>query len=218
MPDQADSTKNIHDADGLANRLQLIIAQSGLNQAEFARRLGVSAGFVSEAVRGNKKPGADFLRVVRTAFGASIDWLLTGEGTMHGRSGIDLDLLRAIRLQIAVARTAVIDANPTATALLLLIREGKLQEAASDPTLGAFLDRIAPEDSDFDLATELYNGHLWTDDSDAQRRNLLAAAIAHFEARKPIDKIASLARASGVTVQINLSPLQRNAGHTYNEK
>ena len=208
----------IPDADGLATRLALVISQTGLNQSEFARRLGASAGFVSDAARGVKKPGADFLHALRTVFGVSIDWLLTGEGTMHGGSGIDLELLRAIRLQIAVARTAVIDADPTATALLLLIREGKLQEAASDPALGAFLDRIAPEDSDFDLATELYNGHLWTDDSDAQRRNLLAAAIAHFEARKPIDKIASLARASGVTVQINLSPLQRNAGHTYNEK
>lgn len=206
------------DPDGLATRLALVISQTGLNQSEFARHLGASAGFVSDAARGVKKPGADFLHALRTVFGVSIDWLLTGEGTMHGGSGIDLELLRAIRLQIAVARTAVIDADPTATALLLLIREGKLQEAATDPALGAFLDRIAPEDSDFDLATELYNGHLWTDDSDAQRRNLLAAAIAHFEARKPIDKIASLARASGVTVQINLSPVQRNAGHTYNEK
>ncbi len=204
--------------DGLATRLALVISQTGLSQSEFARRLGASAGFVSDAARGVKKPGADFLHALRTVFGVSIDWLLTGEGTMHGGSGIDLELLRAIRLQIAVARTSVIDADPTATALLLLIREGKLQDAASDPALGAFLDRIAPEDSDFDLATELYNGHLWTDDSDAQRRNLLAAAIAHFESRKPIDKIASLARASGVTIQVNLSPLQRNAGHTYNEK
>ena len=123
-----------------------------------------------------------------------------------------------ILLQIAVARNAVIDADPTATALLLLIREGRLQEVAADPALGAFLDRLATDGSDFDLATELYNGHLWTDDSDAQRRNLLAAAIAHFEARKPIDKLASLARASGMNVQINLSPIQRNAGRDYHGK
>ena len=218
MTNQVDPKISLNNSDGVAARLMLVITQSGLNQAEFSRRLGVSAGFVSDAARGIKRPGADFLLSMRTVFGVSIDWLLTGEGTMHGGSGIDLELLRAIRLQIAVARTAVVDADPTAQALLLLIREGRLQEAVAEPSLGAFLDRIAPEDSDFDLATELYNGHLWTDDSDAQRRNLLAAAIAHFEARKPIDKIASLARASGVTVQINLSPLQRNAGHTYNEK
>lgn len=216
MSNQVDS-KNFN-VDGFAARLTLVIAHTRLNQSEFARRLGASAGFVSDAARGVKKPGAEFLHDVRTVFGISIDWLLTGEGTMHGRSGIDLELLRAIRLQIAVARTAVIDADPTATALLLLIREGRLQEAAADTALGAFLDRIAPEDSDFNLATELYNGHLWTDDSVSQRRNLLAAAIAHFEARKPINKLASLARASGVNVQINLSPIQRNAGRDYHGK
>lgn len=216
MINQADSKKS--DVDGFATRLTSVIAFTGLNQSEFARRLGASPGFISDTARGLKKPGADFLLGLRAVFGISIDWLLTGDGTMHGGSGIDLELLRAIRLQIAVARTAVVDADPTAKALLLLIREGRLQEAAADPALGAFLDRIAPEDSDFNLATELYNGHLWTDDSDAQRRNLLAAAIAHFEARKPIDKLASLARASGVTVQINHATNQHIVGKIINEK
>lgn len=188
---------NISNTDGFAGRLALVIRQSGLNQSEFARRLSASPGFVSDAARGVKKPGADFLHGLRTVFGVSIDWLLTGEGTMRGGSGIDLDLLRAIRLQIAVARSAVVDADPAATTLLLLIREGRLQEVAADPALGEFLDRLAPGESDFDLATELYNGHLWADDPDARLRNLLAAAIAHFEARKPIDKIGTLARASG---------------------
>lgn len=218
MTNQALDKPSDMDIHGFASRLAKVIVHSGLNQSEFARRLGVSAGFVSDTARGVKKPGADFLHALRTMFGVSIDWLLTGEGSMHGGSGIDLDLLRAIRLQIAVARTAVVDADPTAKALLLLIREGKIQEVAADPGIRAFLDRIAPEDSDFDLATELYNGHLWTDDPDSRRRNLLAAAIAHFESRKPIDKLATLARATGATIQINISPAQRNAGRDFHEK
>ncbi len=32
--------------------------------------------------------------------GCRIDWLLTGEGTMSGRSDIDIDLLRTIQLYI----------------------------------------------------------------------------------------------------------------------
>jgi len=147
----------------------------------------------------------------------SIDWLLTGDGTMHGGSGIDLNLLRTIRLQIAVARAAIIDADPVAKVLLLLIRDGRLYEAAADPDLQAFLDRIAPADPDTDLANELYNGHLWTEDSSAQLRNLLAAAVAHFEARKPLDKMAALARSTGATIQINVSPSQRNAARDYDE-
>ncbi len=217
MSDQASSQKTGTGLDGLAARLSLVIAQTGLSQAEFARRIGVSAGFISDVTRGLKKPGAECLHSVRSMFGISIDWLLSGDGTMRGGSGIDLNLLRTIRLQIAVARAAVIDADPTAKALLLLIRDGRLDEAIADPDLQAFLGRIAPPDPDADLAAELYNGHLWTEDSSAQLRNLLAAAIAHFEARKPLDKMSALARSSGTTIQINFGTSQRNAGRDYHE-
>ena len=54
-------------------------------------------------------------------------------------------------------------------------------------------------------------------DPAAQRRNLLAASVAHFEARKPLDKVEALGRASGATIQINIGPLQRNAGRDYHE-
>lgn len=205
--------------DGFATRVGQAIAHTGLNQSEFARQLGVSAGFVSDVVRGQKKPGTEFLHAIRTTFGISVDWLLTGEGTLTGSSGIDLDLLRTIRLQIAVARSAVVDGNTTAKALLLLIRDGRLQEAAAEPDIKAFLDEIAPTDSDAELALELYNGQLWTQDPGAQRRNLLAAATAHFEARKPIDKVAALTRGSGSTstLQINTGAFSKVAGRDFHE-
>jgi len=205
--------------DGFATRVGQAIAHTGLNQSEFARQLGVSAGFVSDVVRGQKKPGAEFLHAIRATFGISVDWLLTGEGTVTGGSGIDLDLLRTIRLQIAVARSAVIDGNTTAKALLFLIRDGRLQEAAAEPDIKAFLDEIAPTDSDAELALELYNGQLWTQDPGAQRRNLLAAATAHFEARKPIDKVATLTRGSGSTstLQINTGAFSKVAGRDFHE-
>ena len=217
MSDQVSSQNSSAGLEGFAARLTNVIAHTGLSQAEFARRLGVSAGFMSDAARGLKRPGAEFLHSVRTVFGVSIDWLLTGDGTMHGGSGIDLNLLRTIRLQIAVARAAIIDADPVAKVLLLLIRDGRLNEAVADPDLQAFLSRIAPADPDGDLAAELYNGHLWTKDSSEQLRNLLAAAVAHFEARKPLDKMAALARSAGPTIQINVIPSQRIAGRDYYE-
>jgi hypothetical protein len=138
-----------------------------------------------------------------------------GEGTMFGGAGINLDLLRAIRLQVAVARAAVVEDDPTAKALLLLIRDGRLDDATADPALRSFLDQLCASGDDFELVTELYNGHLWTSDPATQQRNLLAAAVAHFEARKPLDKIASLARASGATIQINIGTHQRNAGRDH---
>ena len=216
--DNGSDTEAAQGLDGLAARLAQAIANSGLSQTDFARQLGVSPEFISDVVRGNKKPGAEFLHAVRTSFGISIDWLLTGEGTISGGGTIDLGLLRTIRLQIAVARSAVVDANTTAKALLLLIRDGRLREAANEPAIGRFLEEIAAPDADSELALELYNGQLWTQDPVAQQRNLLAAAVAHFEARKPIDKLAALSRASGTTIQINISPSQRNAGRDYHER
>jgi transcriptional regulator with XRE-family HTH domain len=205
--------------DGYAARLAQVLVHVGVNQSEFARRLGISPGFVSDAIRGLKKPGAEFLYAVRTVFGISIDWLLTGEGTLQGSSSIDLELLSTIQLQIAVARSAIVDTDPTAIALLLLIRDGRLKEVSKDKNLKAFLDKIAPENDDFNLAAELYNGHLWTDNPDAQQRNLLTAAVAHFEARKPLNKMETLIRASGTTIhQINISPSLRTAGRDYYEK
>ena len=213
--DNPQTTETTVRMDGFADRLIQAIAHCGLKQTEFARQLGVSPGFVSDVVRGNKKPGADFLFAARKVFGISVDWLLTGEGTLAGTSGINLELLRTIRLQIAVASSAIEDEDPTAKALLLLIRDGRMQEAIDEPRIAQFLEEIAPPDAHTDLALELYNGQTWTPDGPAQQRNLLAAAIAHFEARKPMDKLAALSRASGSTIQINISPSQRNAGRDY---
>lgn len=178
--------------DGFAARLTQAVAHTGLNQSEFARQLGVSAGFVSDVVRGQKKPGAAVLYAVRTVFGISVDWLLTGEGVITGGAGIDIELLRTIRLQIAVARSAVVDGNETAKTVLDLIQNGRLQELGTAPTIQAFLDQVVPTDLDADLAMELYNGQLRTNEPGTQRRNSLAAAITHFEAKKPIDKVAAL--------------------------
>lgn len=218
MIDQEPSAEFVHALDGLGSRVGQVIAHLGLSQTEFARRIGVSPGFVSEVARGNKRPGIEFLLAARQVFGVSLNWLVTGLGTMHGGDGINLDLLRTIRLQVAVAKAAITQGDATAKALLLLIRDGRLKEASNEPELRVYLDRLCLEDSDRDLADELYNGHLWTEDPATQQRNLLAAAIAHFEARKPLDKLAALSRAQESRVQINISPNQRIAGRDYHDK
>jgi transcriptional regulator with XRE-family HTH domain len=201
-------------------RLAQVLAYAGINQAELARRVGMSPGFLSDVIRGVKRPGAELLLALRKSCGVSIDWLLSGEGTMIGGAGIRHDLFRAIRLQVAVARAAVIGSDATARALMLLIREGQLNAAAGDPAFKTLLDKLAPEDADLDLAIELYNGHQWATDPVAQRRNLLAAATAHFEARKPIDRVAAVTGA-GMTasvVQVNTGKGQRVAGRDINER
>jgi transcriptional regulator with XRE-family HTH domain len=49
-----------------------------MTQAEFARRIGVTQGYLSEVERGHKEPGAAVLLAISREFGKSVDWLLTG--------------------------------------------------------------------------------------------------------------------------------------------
>ncbi len=186
-------------------RLSQVINVSGLSQTDFARRVGVSSGFVSDLVRGIKRPGIDILTAINAAFGVSIDWLLTGHGSMLGGGSIQVSLFQAIRLQVALARQAILESDPTARALLLLVREGQLCAAEKDPVFRDLLDGLRLRDEDIELVVELYNGHQWTPDPVAQRHNILAAAMAHFEARKPIDRMSALkasARPSTAVYQV----------------
>lgn len=205
---------------GLPGRINQMLSHAGLSQTDLARQLGISTGFMSEIARGVKRPGPDFFIGVRRLLGVSIDWLMTGEGTMTGGAGIRQELFLAIRLQIAVVKSAINDSDPLAKALMILIREGNMGAASTDKEFSALLERIAPADADFDLAVELYNGHLWTTDPIAQRRNLLAAVIAHFEARKPVDKLAAVTGTTrsddGVRVQIIKGKGHRVAGRDFN--
>jgi transcriptional regulator with XRE-family HTH domain len=49
------------------------------NQEEFARRIGVSQGYLSMMERGEVEIGAEILLRISREFGKSIEWLLTGE-------------------------------------------------------------------------------------------------------------------------------------------
>jgi len=51
-----------------------------LTQAEFARRIGVSQGYLSYVERGAKEIGAETLLRISLEFQRSIEWLLTGKG------------------------------------------------------------------------------------------------------------------------------------------
>ena len=182
----------MHDDPLIAVRLRQVLAHTELNQRQLAQRLGLSDGFVSQVARGLKRPGTEFFFALRRELGVSIDWLLTGEGSMFGSVGIRQDLLHAIRLQVATVRAAIVDKNPDAKELLTLIAEDRLHEGGGDVRFQALLDRISPADPDGDLAVMLYNGHQWASDPVAQRRNLLASAIAHFEGLRKEDKLSAL--------------------------
>jgi len=178
----------------LGQRLTQARAALNISQSEMARRLTVSPSYISELTRGKKKPGSEFLFLLRTRFGISIDWLLTGEGAMTGGSGIQIELLREIELYLALSRTAIIEENDTARRLLSLVQCGNIEYAKTDAALGAFLGQLEPSIDDKRVALVLYNGHIGCATQAQTHSGVLAEAIAYCQARKPLESFSTMLR------------------------
>lgn len=193
--------------EGLGPRMGLVMMHLRLSQTELASQLGMSSSFVSDVVRGAKKPGSEFLFGLRRQFGISIDWLLTGEGAMQGFCAIDLERLREIEFYLALAHAAIVDGDVTAKVLFALVRDNKLDPANADPVITEFLERLVPSVDDVRTATVLYNGLAGLPDEPAIRSYLFAAVTGHCEAKKPLDAMSALSRKVNEKLQINV-------GHT----
>jgi DNA-binding XRE family transcriptional regulator len=66
-----------HRLEGCGGRLRELRGFD-LTQAEFARRIGVSQGFLSYAERGEKEVGPQILLRISREFEKTLEWLLTG--------------------------------------------------------------------------------------------------------------------------------------------
>jgi transcriptional regulator with XRE-family HTH domain len=62
----------------IGERVKLVRGE--LNQRDFADRLGVSKGSISQIEQGKAMPSGDFLLKIHSAFEVDITWLLTGMG------------------------------------------------------------------------------------------------------------------------------------------
>ncbi len=56
--------------------LKEFLDENNLSQSDFARRIGVKQGQVSEWLKGKAKPGYDTLRAMSNAFSVSADYFL----------------------------------------------------------------------------------------------------------------------------------------------
>jgi transcriptional regulator with XRE-family HTH domain len=65
----------------IGNRIREI--RKPLVYKEFAKKLGVSEGFVCEIEKGVKKPSAEMLFAIAKKYGYSINWILTGYGPKY---------------------------------------------------------------------------------------------------------------------------------------
>lgn len=63
---------------GIGERVKQVRDKFGLNQRDFAARLGTGAGRISMIESGQNVPGGDLLVRLHAEFGVDLNWLLTG--------------------------------------------------------------------------------------------------------------------------------------------
>ena len=59
-------------------RVQQVRRNANLSQRDFATRLDISSGGISQIESGKTMPGGDFLLRIHQEFGVDVTWLLTG--------------------------------------------------------------------------------------------------------------------------------------------
>ncbi len=78
----------------IGERLKATRHMSGLNQRDFASRLGTSGAYISCVELGHSMPGGRFLRSLHREFDVNINWLLTGlEQELPPRHGFHVKVL-----------------------------------------------------------------------------------------------------------------------------
>ncbi len=87
----------------ILERLDCLIRESGMNQKEFARLVGMSPSAITELLNGRvKKISNPFLLILFLQFGIRKQWLLTGEGAMSNpviktKTGFEVNILASYR-------------------------------------------------------------------------------------------------------------------------
>ncbi len=71
----------------VSDRLKILLGKLNLNIKEFALECDVPYRTMQDYIAGKITPGGDNLVKITTVFRVSIDWLLTGEGSMEREPG-----------------------------------------------------------------------------------------------------------------------------------
>ena len=66
----------------LGERVKFVRKSNKLNQADFAKRLGISQTHVSKIEKNVENPSETLLKLISIEFGISEEWLKTGAGEM----------------------------------------------------------------------------------------------------------------------------------------
>lgn len=179
------SSSHLGDQAGLGDRLAAIISAQRLTQAEFAIRIQASPSFVSDAVRGLKMPGAQFLYAVKREFQISLDWLISGEGSMYVEPSINLDQFRVVAGLIELVRLWRLGEDKAAGKVAQTLVDGALTISQLPVAARTRLDDCIRATDDHALAASLYGSCAVGGDWDSAVRQIIRSAVAHFDLSRP---------------------------------
>lgn len=93
----------------IATRLRSVLDLKGLSIKEASELVGIPYRTLQNYLLDEREPNAKALSAIRTRLGISVDWLLTGEGTMTGEAPQQ-------------QQTGAVTVNPQEEAILELFR------------------------------------------------------------------------------------------------
>lgn len=167
----------------LGARLKELMTANKLNQQQLAQRLNCSPAFVSDTIRGIKKPGADFLAKASTTFNISLDWLVCGIGEppINGThdANIKSDLFKATSKRLLLALEAS-KGNIAAKNIIKsqLYKEDYILDRAE---LEALNLRINVKMRELEFLLSIYNSKLPHESFDDFCNRALSEAALHFD-------------------------------------
>ncbi len=110
----------------LGARIAALRRQAGMNQAQLAEILQISASAVGMYEQGRREPSAQMLLALARAFGVSVDFLLTGEPLEQER--LDLRRMLLERLEAADSRLDKRQSRPFSREELAVLMAAMLLE------------------------------------------------------------------------------------------
>jgi transcriptional regulator with XRE-family HTH domain len=142
----------------LADRIRLALKECGMTQQALSTASGIPYRSVQHYTAGTQMPGSEALIKIRTATGASIDWLLTGEGEqLYNASKAQPRPLELSDLEYLRARFSNFDAvftvrwpgykSMSESDFIAIVRETlKLQQEKDGWHAGIDVDRLSDDE------------------------------------------------------------------------
>lgn len=166
----------------LGSRLEQLIKELGLNQGEFARKLACSPAFISEVIRGKKRPGADFLANLSETFNVSLDWLVCGRsvdpisGSISPKISFQAFQAVALRTELVLAASK---GNKAAMSMIKSLLNGQ-SPVDNGPEFELLKLNLKTRMEEYRFIVEQYNSKSASDNLDTLAETTLNEAVERF--------------------------------------